>query len=103
MYQRICKPSQHPKFYFFDIGVTRAIANQLDHKPVPHTHTFGNVFEHLVILEIIRMNDYTESRYNMSYLRTQDGVEIDLILEKGNKTILIEIKSSTNNKIFFNK
>lgn len=31
----------------------------------------------------------------MSYFQSKDGLEIDLILEKGTKRILIEIKSTT--------
>jgi predicted AAA+ superfamily ATPase len=48
-----------------------------------------------VILEIYRLNEYTRSDFNMSYLRTKGGAEIDLILDRpGSPDILIEIKST---------
>ncbi len=35
-------------------------------------------------------------RYSPSFYRSSSGAEIDLVLEKGNKRIAIEIKSSAN-------
>ncbi len=87
------RQSQKPKFYFFDTGVSRTLANVLDSKPVKGTYGYGRNFEHMVILEAIRLNDYYEAGYRMSYLRTKDGVEVDLVLEKNRQTILVEIKS----------
>jgi len=39
------------------------------------------------------------SRWQASYYRTSNGAEVDLILTKGNKTIAVEIKSSTSPKV----
>ena len=85
-----------PKFYFFDRGIVRAL-ERLPGVPVtPQTSSFGQAFEHLVILEFIRINHYLRSRCEFSFLRTKDGAEIDLIVERpGEKDpILVEIKSS---------
>ncbi len=88
---------QSPKFYFFDVGVTRALAGHLDSLPLPKTYNYGKTFEHLIILEFIRLNDYLEKGYKFSYLRTLAGVEVDLVIERANKkTILVEIKSTDN-------
>ncbi len=87
---------QKPKFYFFDVGVTRALSNSLDSLPIPKTYGYGRLFEQLVILEAKRLNDYYERNYKFSYLRTKDNVEVDLVLEKGKETVLIEIKSTNN-------
>src|SRR3989338_353426 len=88
------RQSQHPKFYFFDSGVVRTLTQQLDVKLKPHTYAYGKAFEHLVVLETVRLNDYLEKNFKLSYLRTKNGLEIDLILEKGSKTFIVEIKSS---------
>jgi len=86
---------QAPKFYFFDPGVSRALAGTLNVELVPKTYAFGRAFEHLVILEIVRLSCYGRNDYRFSYLRTKDGAEIDLIIERpGNKTALVEIKST---------
>ena len=83
------------KFYLFDLGVARALANLTDIPVKPGTYSFGQCFEHFIITEIYRLNEYFESYYRMSYFQSKDGLEVDLILEKASKKILIEIKSTT--------
>jgi predicted AAA+ superfamily ATPase len=86
-----------PKFYFFDIGVQRALQGILTLPCVPKTYAYGRAFEHFVILEIARLNSYLEKDLKLSYLRTKDDVEIDLIIEHpGGALSLIEIKSSNS-------
>lgn len=84
-----------PKFYYFDIGVKNSLAQTIDSKPAPATTTYGDLFEHFIILEIYRLNEYFQKDYRMSYLMTKNGVEIDLILSKGRYHYAIEIKSSS--------
>jgi predicted AAA+ superfamily ATPase len=84
-----------PKFYFFDIGVARAMGKQLDLPVLPGNYAFGDLFEQMIVLEFIRLNDYLEKDYSFSYLRTGSGVEIDLVVERpGQKLALVEIKST---------
>ena len=84
-----------PKFYLFDTGVCRALKRTLDLPLLPQTYDYGEAFEHFVILEIIKLSEYYRKDWNFFYLRTKDGAEIDLIIERPNqKTICIEIKSS---------
>jgi len=86
---------QAPRFYFFDSGVCRALSGTLNVELVPSTYAYGRAFEHFVILEILRLSDYRQTDYRFSYLRTKDGAEIDLIVERpGREPALIEIKSS---------
>jgi predicted AAA+ superfamily ATPase len=86
-----------PKFYFFDLGVVRTLEGSLDSEPVPKTSVYGNYFECFVVNEVFRFNSYSGKDYKLSQYQTSTGQEIDLILSKGVKTILIEIKST--NKI----
>ncbi len=84
-----------PKFYLFDPGVKRALEQTLRSELVPQTYAYGRAFEHFVFLEAIRLNEYRRLDYEFSYLRTKDGAEIDLIIERpGAATLLVEIKSS---------
>lgn len=86
---------KNPKFYFFDPGVKRALDRTLDDPLLPNSTPFGNAFEHFVILEIHRLNEYHRKNYRLAYLRTKDDAEIDLILERpGMPLALIEIKST---------
>jgi uncharacterized protein len=85
-----------PKFYLFDTGVRRALANTLNLTLGAQTYEYGRAFEHLVILEVMRLNSYAETDFKLSYLRTKDDAEIDLIIERPGATdVLVEIKSYT--------
>lgn len=88
-----------PKFYFFDIGVMRTLAGQVTTVPAESTANFGELFETFIVLECHRLNHYFEKDYQFFFLRTKDDVEIDLIVKRPGKTlVLIEIKSSTDVK-----
>lgn len=83
-----------PKFYFFDPGVVRALSKRLSVPLLPKTAAYGEVFEHYIILEFIRLASYFQPDYRFSYLLTTSGVEIDLIVERpGKPLLLVEIKS----------
>lgn len=84
-----------PKFYFFDLGVKRALERNLRVELNPKSYAFGEAFETWIVQEIHRYNEYFRKDFKLSYLRTQANVEVDLIVERpGQKDLLIEIKSS---------
>ena len=85
-----------PKFYLFDIRVKRALEQSLHGTAVPGNYYYGELFEHFVILEFVRMNLYCETDYRLSYFATKEGAKIALVLSRGNENIFIEIKSSTS-------
>ncbi|MBC9866608.1 MAG: AAA family ATPase [Opitutae bacterium] len=85
---------QSPKFYLFDPGVQRALERSLNVPLRKGTYDYGNAFEHFVICECVRYNEYYQLDYNLSYLRTKDGGEIDLVIARpGLPDLLVEIKS----------
>lgn len=87
--------AKHPKFYFFDPGVVRALTKKLSVRLEPKTSEFGRAFEHFVLLEIMRQADYQKLDYNFSYYRTEAGAEVDLIIETPNgETFALEIKGT---------
>ncbi|MCB0333892.1 MAG: ATP-binding protein, partial [Bdellovibrionales bacterium] len=84
-----------PKFYFFDPGVVRALAGTLSVPIRPKAYAYGNFFEHFVINEIHKLNTYQRHSYELSFLRTENDVEVDLILERAGRVVwAIEIKST---------
>lgn len=85
----------HPKFYFFDCGVVSALKGELTGHFSSGTSSYGKAFEHFVILEIRRFLDYKESEAKLSFFRTSDGAEVDIIIEFPDKIWAIEIKSSS--------
>ncbi len=91
------RQSVSPKFYLFDIGVTRSLARLLNQNVIAPSSSFGLAFEHFIIAECYRINDYKRLDYRFSFFRTKDGAEIDLIIERhGLPLALIEIKASEN-------
>ena len=87
---------QAPKFYFFDNGVSRALARMQSVPPKEGTAYYADLFEQFVINEIFRTNDYEKRDYRFSYLQSASGVEIDLVIERPGKPLaLVEIKSTT--------
>lgn len=87
--------STRPKFYFFDAGIKRALDLTFDIPLKESTAAYGDAFEHFVFLEIAKLCSYYHPSYKLSYLRTKDDAEVDLIIERPKqKTLFIEIKSS---------
>jgi uncharacterized protein len=85
---------QSPKFYFFDLGVRRALARQLNQTLDASTFGYGKIFEHFIIAEIFRLNIYLRKDWKLSYLQTKEGGEIDLIIDTPSRNVfLVEIKS----------
>jgi uncharacterized protein len=95
-HQSVRKRQRHaPKFYLFDTGVKRALDRTLTIDLKPETYAYGKAFEHWVIAEAIRLNEYKQKDFRFSYLRTKDDAEIDLVVDRpGAPTALVEIKSS---------
>jgi predicted AAA+ superfamily ATPase len=87
----------NPKFYFFDLGIKRALDRTLGLGLQEGTYAYGEAFEHFVVIEIVRLCSYLKPDWRCSYLRSKDGAEIDLIIDRpGLPYALIEIKSTIN-------
>lgn len=83
----------HPKFYFFDSGVTNAMNGMLGAEMNPALK--GRLFEQWIILETYRMLHYLQSEARLFFWRTNHGAEIDLLVEKHGRLLrAFEIKSS---------
>lgn len=81
------------RYYFFDIGVRNSLARlSLDENTVNVQK--GALFEHAVILEIIRRIRILNKNYKVCFWRTSGGAEVDCVIDLGNSVIPIEIKAS---------
>jgi predicted AAA+ superfamily ATPase len=83
-----------PRHYFFDLGVRNALAR------VPLTENLlnsekGTLFEHAVVLEIIRRIRTSGLDYRVYYWRTSGGAEVDCIIDTGSSLIPVEIKAGS--------
>ena len=82
-----------PKLYFYDTGVACSllgIANSAD--LVAHS-VRGGLFESWVISELQKKYLNLHQNAPLYYWRTGKGVEVDLIVEKGERVTALEIKS----------
>ncbi|MBD3244813.1 MAG: AAA family ATPase [Candidatus Moranbacteria bacterium] len=81
------------RYYFFDLGVRNALAN-LPLEDGSINALKGPLFEHLIVLEILKRLKILNKGYRAYYWRTTGGAEVDLVIDLGNKLIPIEIKAS---------
>ena len=89
------RQAQKPKFYFFDLGVRRFLEGLISFPAVEGNFQFGKIFEHFIILEIMRLAEYYKKDFRLSFLMNKENAEIDLIVERpGQTTLAIEIKSA---------
>ncbi|HBQ21682.1 MAG TPA: ATPase [Deltaproteobacteria bacterium] len=83
------------KFYLFDTGIARTLAGQVDYDLIPKSFEYGQLFEGFIINELYRRLTYMNKQFKLSFLRVQEDMEIDLIIERGKSApTLIEIKSA---------
>jgi len=80
----------HPKFYFFDTGVYRAIRPR---GPLDQPEEIeGIALETLVFQELLAVNDLHRLGYELYYWRTGNGLEVDFVLYGEKGLIAIEVK-----------
>jgi predicted AAA+ superfamily ATPase len=86
------KTVAHAKFYYFDVGVYRALRpmGPFD-KP---EEAEGSALESLVFQEIEAINSYFDLHYEIYFWRTVDQLEVDFILYGPKGLIGIEVKRS---------
>jgi uncharacterized protein len=83
---------QHPKYYFFDVGVLNGCLSNFNISP----DRKGNLFEHLCMQMIVSEAKGRDLDFRLSVYRTDAGAEVDFILELGSKIYAIEVKATTN-------
>ena len=81
---------QAPRFYYFDVGLANYLMGR--HSLTRGTDDYGHAFEHFVMQEIIAYKGYNDKKESISYWRTYDKKEVDVVL--GDAKVAIEIKSS---------
>ena len=80
----------HPKFFFFDAGVYRAIRPK---GPLDSPEEIdGSALETLVFQELRAVNDLFRLKFELYYWHTSTGHEVDFILYGKNGLIAIEVK-----------
>ncbi len=83
-----------PKLYFYDVGLASYLIG-IDEVSQIRTHPLrGALFENLQVVEL-QKHLYNLNRHNRFYFyRDSQGNEVDLVIQKANTLLPIEIKSS---------
>jgi hypothetical protein len=84
-----------PKIYFYDTGVLCHLLGIADEKTLESHYAVGSIYENLVIADVIKELKNQGSAARTYFYRDSNGNEVDLIIQKGEKFIPIEIKLSS--------
>ena len=82
-----------PKIYFYDVGLASYL---LGIENVSHVETHplrGNLFENLVLMEILKYRYNQGKGNNLNFYRDSRGSEIDIIYRVGPHLLPLEVKS----------
>lgn len=82
-----------PKLYFNDTGLASYLLGLHDRETLLNSPNFGNLFETMVVIDMLKRFLHFGQMPSMYYLRTRDGLEVDLVLELGQNIHLFEIKA----------
>jgi len=81
---------QHPKFFFFDVGVRNGLLGTFD----VSADRIGALFEHLIFSQLCAGAAARDREMRISSYRTEHGAEVDFIVEDGHDIWALELKAS---------
>jgi predicted AAA+ superfamily ATPase len=83
-----------PKLYFIDPGLASYLLGLHNEEALLSSPHFGNLFETLIITDFLKRFLHFGQMPSMYYMRTRDGLEVDLVIEMGSRLHLFEIKAA---------
>jgi uncharacterized protein len=83
-----------PKIYFCDTAICSYLLGIHNRETLLGSPYLGNLFETMIVIDFLKRFLHFGDKPNMYYLRTRDGLEIDLVIEIAGYLYLYEIKSS---------
>jgi predicted AAA+ superfamily ATPase len=83
-----------PKLYFIDPGLCSYLLGFSDTQSLLSGPSFGSLFETLIVCDFLKRFLNFGEKPSMYYIRSRDGLEVDLVLEQAGKMHLFEIKST---------
>jgi predicted AAA+ superfamily ATPase len=82
-----------PKIYFTDTGLLSYLLKYKDAQTLFSGAISGAIFENMMIIEALKNNFNAKENNGLYFYRDSNGIEIDLIIDKGNTKNLYEFKS----------
>jgi predicted AAA+ superfamily ATPase len=87
------------KLYMSDSGILSHLLDVSNKNELLNSDKKGDIFETFVYNELKKHISYSITQPQIYHYRTSDNKEIDFILQKGEKIIAIEVKSSQSIKV----
>jgi len=81
-----------PKLYFYDVGLASALLGVQEAKQLEFHPFKGNLFENMVIIELLKQRLNTGKSNNLYFWRNSKGNEVDVIIDNFDHLIPVEIK-----------
>jgi predicted AAA+ superfamily ATPase len=83
-----------PKLYFNDTALASYLLGLHDRETLLNSPSFSNLFETMIVTDVLKRFLHSGLTPAIYYLRTYDGLEVDLLLEIGQRLHLFEVKSA---------
>ena len=83
-----------PKIYFTETGLATYLLGIRNVRQLAHDPLRGNLFENLIVSEMIKRIKNADSGDELFFFRTSDGIEVDTLLRTDEGFRPIEIKSA---------
>lgn len=83
-----------PKLYFNDTALACYLLGLRDARTLLASPHFPQLFETLIVTDFWKRFLHFGQMPSLYYLRTRDGLEVDLVIESGHRLHLLEIKSA---------
>lgn len=83
-----------PKIYFYDTGLVSFLTGIHSEDLFENGPMAGSIFENYIVSEIMKREIHHKTMAELFFLRTSQGQEVDLIIDRKQKKEWIEIKNS---------
>lgn len=83
-----------PKIYFTETGLAAYLLGLRNVGQVAHDPLRGNLFENLVVSEMMKRVKNADNGDELFFFRTSDGIEVDILVRTDNGFRPVEIKSA---------
>ncbi|MEN9432852.1 MAG: hypothetical protein RLZZ422_441 [Pseudomonadota bacterium] len=83
-----------PKVFMLDTGILCHLLRITTPNELNQSLQRGAIYETFILSELIKANTYANQPVDISFYRTQDGKEIDFILDNGKTLIPTEVKAA---------
>ncbi len=85
-----------PKAFWLDPGLAVFLAGYFDPAALTASREYGSYFETLIFLHLRTLLGLMTPRARLYFWRTQNGNEVDFVVEYGRRVLAIEVKMTTD-------